>query len=197
MLPSLPGLAPTGGTLIDERSRPDFRDVFGALARSSVDVASAVTRVRLSTLDFGPSDFERVESLRVVVVELNALTLDSEARLIQADRSRAPRVAFFRQMLEEGRLEVRSAPLGGWSPNFTVFSTSGGPHAVVVGRHWFERPYPLRGPALASVHFDDAARLAAKRFEELWGRAHDVGPALWSLLSQAERHGRRLHATAG
>ena len=46
-LTSLPGLDPTAGTLMDEGRRPDFRDVFGHLARRSTYIDSAVTRVRL------------------------------------------------------------------------------------------------------------------------------------------------------
>jgi hypothetical protein len=187
MEPILPGLAPSPALLLDERGRPDFRDVFGALVRRSVDVATAVTRVRLATLDLSADDLASTQSLRVLVTELNALTLGSEARLIQADPRRAPRVALFRSLLEDGRLEVRSAPLGGWAPDFSVFSTAEGPWAVLIGQHWFERPYPHRGPALGSVHFEDAARLAARRHAQLWDRAHDVGPAVWNILSKAER----------
>lgn len=189
-MPILPGLATAPAVLVDERGRPDFRDVFGALVGHSTDVAVAVTRVRLSTIELQEADLARLESLRVLVVELNALTLDAEARLIRADPRRASRVTLFRSLLESGRLEVRSAPLGGWSPDFTVFSDADGPHAVIAGRHWFERPHPHRGPAIATVHFEDAARLAARRHCELWDAAHDVGPAVWSILSKADREGR-------
>lgn len=188
--PLLPGLATHRAILVDERGRPDFRDVFLELARRSVDVAVAVTRVRLSTLDLDEAALEQVESLRVLVVELNALTLDAEARLIQADVRRASRVRLFKNLLESGRLEVRSAPLGGWAPDFSVFSDPDGPRAVLTGKHWFERPYPHRGPALAAIHFGDAARLAARRHGALWDAAHDVGPAVWSILSKAERSRR-------
>lgn len=193
----LPGLAADPAILIDERQRPDFRDVFVALARRSVDVAVAVTRVRLSTLELEEGDLERVESLRVLVVELNALTLDAEARLIQSDPRRSRRVGLFRELLESERLEVRSAPLGGWSPDFTVFSGPERPWAVLTGRHWFERPYPHRGPALATIHFGDAARLAARRHQALWEKAHDVGPAVWSILSKAERARRARSLATG
>ena len=187
MPPSIPGLAAEPAIMLDERTRPDFRAVFGNLARSSTDIAVAVTRVRLSTLDLTPSELEAVGSMRVLLTELNALTLDAEARLIRADPNRAWRVQLFRSMLEEGRLEIRSAPLGGWSPDFTVFSDGNGPQALLTGFHWFERPYPHRGPALASLHFGDAARTGARRHLEVWEKAHDVGPAVWSILSKAER----------
>ena len=129
--------------------------------------------------------------------DLNALTLDAEARLIRSDARRAPRVALFRRLLQEGRLEIRSAPLGGWSPDFTVFANAEGPHAVMTGFHWFERPYPHRGPALGAVHFGDAARLAARRHGEIWDRAHDVGSAVWNILSKAERGARLLRVSTG
>ena len=183
----LPGLTTQRAILMDERGRPDFRDVFVGNVRQSVDVAVAVTRVRLSTLDLDGEDLEGLESMRVLVVELNALTLDAEARLLRSDPRRASRIALYREMLESGRLEVRSAPLGGWTPDFTVFSGTGGPQSVLCGKHWFQRPYPHRGPALATLHFDDSARLAARRHGEIWDAAHDVGPAIWSILSKAER----------
>jgi hypothetical protein len=197
MLPPLPGLVPSPAILLDERSRPDFRDVFGHMVGSSSDIAVAVTRVRLSTLDLDGRDLAEVRSLRVLVAELNALTLDSEARLIRADSRRAPRVKLFRSLLEEGRLEVRSAPLGGWSPDFTVFSNENGPQSVLTGFHWFERPYPHRGPALSAIHFADAARLAARRHAEIWERAHDVGSAVWNILSKAERGPRPVETSRG
>jgi hypothetical protein len=122
---------------------------------------------------------------------MNALQLDSEARGLQADPRRAPNAERLQGLLESGRLEIRSAPLAGWSPDFTVFSGPGGPTAVLVGFHSFERPYPHRGPALAAVHGEEAARLAARRHEDAWVRAHDVGPAVWSILSKARSRALR------
>jgi hypothetical protein len=185
MLPLLPGLVPEQAILLDERHRPDFRDVFGALARRSSDIATAVTRVRLSTVDLGPEELGDLRSFRVLISEVNAHTLDAEAFGLLHRPRRAPNVRLLTAMLEEGRLAVRAAPLGGWSPDFTVFSLDTGPAAVLMGFHWFERPYPHRGPALASLHGADAARLARARHDELWDVAHDVGPALWSILARA------------
>lgn len=190
----LPGLAPRPALLLDERSRPDFRDIFGALAGRATDIATAVTRVRLSTMDLTEAELRGVEHFRVLIAELNALTLGSEARLIGSDPRRAPRVEMLCSMLESGRLEIRSAPLGGWAPDFSVFSGASGPSAVLAGSHWFERPYPHRGPALASVHFDDAARLGLRRHDALWARAHDVGPAVWSILAKSRRPTSAGHA---
>lgn len=187
---SIEDLPTQPAVLLDERTRPDLRDAYGLLARDATQIAVAVTRVRLATLDLRAEELSSVESLRVLVTELNALTLDAEARLIRSDPDRTSRVALYRSLLESGRLEIRSAPLGGWSPDFSVFSGSNGPRAVLVGFHWFERPYPHRGPAFASIHFGARAAAAAQRHGELWARAHDVGPAVWNILSKAERGAR-------
>jgi len=190
MQPPLPGLASSPGFLFDERHRPDFRDVFGALARRSIEISVAVTRVRLTTVDLRQEELAPLRTLRVLLCELSALRLEAEAHALTHLRRRAPNLHLLVGLLEAGRLEVRAAPLGGWSPDFTVFSGEAGPHAVLTGFHAFERPYPHRGPALASLHGEDAARLAARRHAELWAEAHDVGPTLWTLLSRVGRLAR-------
>lgn len=197
MRPILPGLSPSDAVLFDERRRPDFRDVFGALAASSTDIATAVTRVRLSTVDLTRPELDRVEHFRVLVAEMNALHLDADARGLESDPRRAPNAELLRELLESGRLEVRSSPLAGWTPDFTVFSGPEGPERVLVGHHWFERPYPHRGPALAAVHGGEAAHLAARRHEEAWERAHDVGAAVWNILSKARSRALRTGVSNG
>lgn len=184
------GLAPAPATLLDERSRPDFRDIFGTLAARSTSLASAVTRVRLSTLDLTSVELSALTSFRVLVAELNALHLDAEARVLLTQPRRAHSVRLLAELLEGGVLEVRAAPLGGWSPDFTVFGDADGPAAVLTGFHWFDRPYAHRGPALTSLHGRDGALLAGRRHEELWKQAHDVGPAVWSLLARADARAR-------
>jgi hypothetical protein len=195
--PLLPGLVPTSGVLLDERRRPDFRDVFLALARRATAISTAVTRVRLSTLELRDEDLPGVASFCVLVSEVNALHVDAEARVLLRHPRRAATVRMLAARLESGRLEVRSAPLGGWAPDFTVFAGDEGPFAVLTGFHWFERPYPHRGPALASLHGGDAARLAARRHLELWQAAHDVGPALWTLLSRADTGAGKVAVSGG
>jgi len=186
-LPDIPGLAPSAALLFDERTQPGFREVFGVLAAGATEIATAVTRVRLSTVDLTRAELERVMHFRVLVSEMNAISLDAEARRLQLDAKRRPNAELLRELLESGRLEVRSAPLAGWSPDFTVFTAPGGTAAVLTGFHGFERPYPHRGPALSCVHVGDPARLAARRHSSLWDRAHDVGPAVWNILSKARR----------
>ena len=187
MHPPVPGLCPAPAILIDERKRPDFRDVFGALARRSTEILTAVTRVRLTTVDLSEEELATCRRFSVLLSEMSALRLEAEAHALHHQRNRGPNLRLLAGLLESGRLEVRSAPLGGWSPDFTVFGGHGGPEWVLSGFHAFERPYPHRGPALASLHGADGARLAARRFDELWSQAHDVGPTLWSLLTRADR----------
>ncbi len=191
------GLVPSESSLLDERNRPDFRDVFGALARRSTEIATAVTRVRLSTLDLTRAELGGVRSLRVLVAEVNALSLDAEARALQVQPAKAEHLLFLTELLRDGRLHLRSAPLAGWSPDFTVFADGSGPLAVLAGYHWFERPYPHRGPALGSLHMGDAARLAAVRHRELWDAAHDIGPAVWSILARARSRALAASAATG
>ena len=190
MDPLLPGLAYAPAILLDERRRPDFRDVFGALTRRASEIAVAVTRVRLSTIDLTPDELGGARQVRVLVAEMSALQLDTEARSLLRLPHRAPNVRYLMGLFEQGRLEVRSAPLGGWSPDFSVFAGPDGPFAALVGYHAFERPYPHRGPALATVHGEDGARLAQGRHTSLWNDAHDIGPALWSILARADSQTR-------
>ena len=196
-LASLPGLNPIPSALLQDGTRPDFRDVFGHLAAQSTDVDTAVTRIRLSTLDLTPGEVGGVERFRVLVAEVNALSMNAEARVLNTLPDRSANLARLTQLLEGGVLEVRSAPLAGWSPDFTVFSDADGPSAVLTGFHWFERPYPHRGPALASLHMADGARLAHRRFTGLWSKAHDIGPALWDILTRARSQTRSGIAATG
>ena len=168
----LPGLGPDPVVLLHERARPDFRDVFGALAERCTEIRTAVTGVRLSGVDLTDLDLSGLERFRVLVAELNAIQLDGEARAIHADPRKAPRADLLQRLLESGRLEVRAAPLGGWSPDFSVFA---GDRTGPRGRadadiHWFERPYPHRGPAFASRAPERPGPRtgAAERHAELW-----------------------------
>lgn len=168
--------------LFDERGRPDFRDVFGALAAQATGIWTAVRQVRLSTLDLRKEELTGVSEFRVLVSELNTQHLEAEARSLQVAPQRSANLALWLNMLDEGQLAVRAAPLAGWSPDFSVFSGADGPHTVLLGTHWFGRPYPKVGPALGALHTGDAAALAARRHAELWARAHDVDPAVRGIL---------------
>jgi hypothetical protein len=171
--------------LFDERSRPDFREVYGDLMSQATHLDVALTHIRLSTLDLRPREVESVRSIRLLLAEVNAVHLEAEAYGIMLRSERIDVLRTFADHLANGRAEIRSAPLGGWSPDFSIFRGPSGPLAVLIGFHWFERPFPHRGPAFASLHGAEAARAALLRYEEIWGRAHDISPALLGILERA------------
>lgn len=173
--------------LLDDRSRPDFRTVYGTLARRAGALDAAVARIRLSGLNLRPDELRGVQRLRVLLSDVSGLTLRAEAEAVLLDPIKAGNLRHLVGLMDEGRIQVRSAPLGGWIPDFSVFHRNGRPWTVLVGLHWFARPFPHRGPALASLHGATAAGRAASRFTELWRSAHDVSPAILGLLHEAER----------
>ena len=173
-------------TLLDDRGRPDFRDVYGRHASLAVTLDAAVRRIRLAGITLGSQELGGVQRMRVLVAELNALTLSGEAEVIGADPSRRPRLELLLRLFEEERLSVRAAPLAGWDPDFTIFGREQ-PDTVLLGPHWFERPYPHPGPAFAVVLVGDPARRAHVRFEELWSGAHDLQRPIEVLLREALR----------
>jgi hypothetical protein len=173
--------------LLDERGRPDFRDVYGWLLPRSRRLDVAVTRIRLSTLDLGRGELDAVRSIRLLLAEINAVQLDAEAHGVMLREDKRETIYALSRRLSDGVIEVRSAPLGGWSPDFSIFHDLDGPAAVLIGSHWFERPFPHRGPAFAALHGADAAMDALRRFDEAWEKAHDIGPAVLSILERAER----------
>jgi hypothetical protein len=180
--------------LFDERRRPDFRDVYGWLLPRSLRLDVALTRIRLSTLDLGGRELAGVCAIRLLLAEINAAQLDAEAHGVMLREDKRETFYALSKRLADGVIEIRSAPLGGWSPDFSIFHDENGPAVVLVGPHWFERPFPHRGPAFAALHGPESASEALRRFEETWERAHDIGPAVLSILERAER-AERLCAT--
>ncbi len=183
----LPPVSRHPPALLDERSEPDFRRVFTSLLGRASATWSALTRVRLAGLDLREREVRRDGSLRVLLAQvgIHDLRLDADAALSDADRGESIRLLV--RLVREGRLEVRSAPLAGWTPDFTVFHRAGGPWALLAGHHWFSRPYPHRGPAFASLHGSGAALRAAARFMEVWETAHDISLPILGVLEEAER----------
>ncbi len=174
--------------LLDERGGPDFPERFQHLAQRADAIDVALTRVRLTTLQLDVGALAGVGRMRVLLAEVRAPTLDAEAHEALLDPARAVTVRRLLDELGRGRLLVRAAPLGGWSPDFSVFHRAQRPDGALFGPHWLERPYPYRGPAWAvEVGASDAAR-AALRFDELWARSHDVTEALRRLLERAVTH---------
>lgn len=179
--------------LLDERSDPDFRTVFGLLAERSTAIDVAVARIRLAGIDLREEELSGVRRIRVLMAEISAFAFANEAEAVLLDPGRRTNLELLVRLLREGRIDVRSAPLAGWSPDFSIFHQGGRPTRLIVGTHWFQRPYPHRGPALASVHGTSEAGRVTRRFQDLWAGGHDLQPAVRVLLERAlERAGPGL-----
>jgi hypothetical protein len=173
--------------LIDERSRPGFRELFGRLSRRASGLDVALTHLRLSTLDLSERELAHVERIHLLLAEVSAASLDAEAHALLHRRPMAANLRRLATLMGLGRIEVRSAPLGGWAPDFSVFRNERGPFAILIGPHRFDRGSSHEGPLLASLHDADGATRVAARFAEIWARGHDIGPAISGILARAER----------
>lgn len=171
--------------LLDERSPRPFRWVFGQFLRKSTELDTAIHRIRLSGVDLSDREVQGLVRMRVLVSDVNARILEEEAFGLLMDPEREANLTRILTFLQSGRLELRSAPLAGWSPDFSVFSSAEGPFGMTLGLHWFQRPFPHRGPAWAAVFGPSEAATARRRFEELWAGAYEIGPAIRRLLERA------------
>ncbi len=171
-------------SLWDERSSKPFRQVFGRLLSENTHLDTAILRIRLSGVDLSDEELGRLVRLRVLVAEVNAQTLEEEAFALLMDPTKRESLRRVRLLLEEGRMELRSAPLAGWSPDFSVFSNENGPTALLIGLHWVQRPFPHRGPAwLASFGAPEAGH-GRERFDEIWKSAYEIGQPVLRLISR-------------
>jgi hypothetical protein len=160
-------------------------------------------------MTLGEEELGRIRRIRLLMAETNALTLSSEAESLATDPDRCGRLRLLARLLNESRLLVRISPLAGWSPDFSVFSrkrveaqagTSDEGElesaTLLVGPHWFERPYPHPGPAFVVVLGGEPALRARRRFEEVWARGHDLRLPLLSLIEEALLRGAPSGATS-
>jgi len=121
---------------------------------------------------------------------VGAAALDAEAHAVLHRPELAENLRRLILLLERGAIAVRSAPFaGGGAPDFSVFGGETGPFALLVGPHRFGVA-AFGEPMLASVHGRDGAAQALLRFEEVWGRAYDIGAPVAGILIRAERGGR-------
>jgi hypothetical protein len=171
--------------LLDERSRPDFGAVYGKLAEASARFDVAVRKVRLSGISLGRRELQGPARIRLLLAEINVLTLSAEAESMAAAGEGRRRLSLIRDLLAERVLHLRSAPLGGWDPDFSVFWQAGAGPVVLIGPHWFARPYPHRGPALGSLHRGQGAARVGRRFEALWSDAHPVEHPVRRVMEEA------------
>jgi hypothetical protein len=180
--------------LVDEGTRPDVPALFRRHLRRHARAEVALTRLRILALRLGAGDVARLPSLRLLVAHPRAAEWEVEVHRALLDPVRRPAVRGLVHALVDGRIAVRAAPLGGWSPDFSVFHGDDGPRRGLVGGHWLERPHPDRGPVLGIELGRPGARALARRFADLWAGAYDVTPALTGLLG---RTAERLRAAPG
>lgn len=165
--------------LLDETGSPPVRQVIGALMAGAHRADFALARIRLANLDLTEAELAGPRRCRVLLGHVDASTLlDTDA----ADRSA---VTGLIRWAASGRLEVRSAGIGAWTPDFSVYHTTDG-GACLLGAHYFGSPHLTVGPSFTAVSTDpDARAVLGRRFDELWGRSHDVLPAIVAVLERA------------
>lgn len=183
--------APEPPFLLDEESRPSFRKLFGGLLAHSSEMDAAILSIRLGAVDLSQGEVEEARRMRVLVAEVNARTLEGEAYALLTDPGKRANLDRIVDLLRRGVLHLRSAPLGGWSPDFSLFCRDGRPQRLLLGLHWFHRPFPQRGPAWAVGFGPREAEEARARFLDLWEQAHDISaPVLKLLEGVSQRQGR-------
>lgn len=168
----------TGVRLLDERATPPLRSVIGKLMATSETVDFAVTRIRLASLDLTPREIAGPGRCRVLLGRLDASTL------LDTDAARADAVDGLIRWARSGRLEVRSAGIGAWTPDFSVHRDRTGSRCL-LGAHYFGSAQLTVGPSFTCITDDPACvRLLAARFDGLWARSHDVLPAIVGVLER-------------
>ncbi len=171
--------------LLDEKSRPDFRGVYGRLIEEAEGVDIAIRKIRLSGISLGRSELEGPRRIRLLLSQINIVALAAEGEAMASDRAGRGRLIILLKLMASGVIRVRSSPLGGWAPDFSIFHRRGAGPVLLAGPHWFARPYPHRGPALASVHYDREAARIGRRFDGIWQDGHEVGMPLQRVLQSS------------
>lgn len=163
-----------------------IRASFGDELRNATGLDLAISRIRLDTLGSIPAHLGRLDSIRVLLGEVRAEVIDAEAHALALRPVGRERVRILARLLQEGRTWIRAAPLGGWSPDYSVFRRASNSTAL-VGSHAFGRGIETGRPVMAvRMTGDDVAALASE-FDRAWSRAHDVTGAVEVMLRRALR----------
>jgi hypothetical protein len=183
--------------LLDERGTPTPRTVIGRLLGGATHAEIAVSHVRVAAIDLRAGEAERIECCRVLLDHLDAHSLalpglPAGAGAPVAARRVAERAAALLRFIESGRVEMRSAGVGAWRPDFSIYrgvsgavspATASTPAVCLVGAHYFDQPPTT--PAFTCVIDDPAAiATALRRFEQLWEQGHDVAEAVTDAVAR-------------
>jgi hypothetical protein len=174
--------------LIDDRSRPALREQIGRLLSTCARAEIAVGNVRLPALDLTDSETRGVRQCRILLGRLEARAL---AGFDVPGAGAETRLRALLAFLCSGRVEVRSAGLGAWSPDFSLYrGLPDGSSAGLVGAHYFREPPSTNGPSFTALVTDaGAVALALARFEALWERSHDVLEPVVSAVRRRQSFG--------
>lgn len=152
--------------VLDETSAPDMRATLSALMAASRHADMAIANIRLAALDLRPGETERLRRLRLVIGRVDA------AALLQAQNRPVDQLKRLYAFASSGILEMRTIPRYQWTPDFSIFD-----HAMLIGAHYGELPYPVAGAAFTCVVDDQRAiKRVRRRFEEMWPLGYDVLP---------------------
>ena len=164
--------------LFDEHHDPPLRQTLGRLLATARTADLAINHIRLAVLDLTESEAGGLERCRVMLGHLDPTVLDPAA-------GGPANIRVLRAFARSGRLEIRTAPHHVWNPDFSVFhGLPDGGSAVLLGAHYFGRPYPLFGLAFTCLMTrPSAVRSCVRRFESLWNAGYDVLPVVIDTLA--------------
>jgi hypothetical protein len=171
--------------LLDEASRPTLRELMGRLLTTALEADLAVTHVRLSAIDLTTREAAGMGNCRFLLGRLEASALAQ----IGAGSGRS-HLTTLHQLLDSGRVEIRSAGVQVWLPDFSLYrmadDAAGTATSIcLVGAHYFGAPHSALGPSLTCVMAQARdVELAQRRFEALWEQSHDVQPAVLHAIER-------------
>ena len=164
--------------VLTESGEPSLRYVIGALLARSRSADFAIANIRLSHIDIDAAELAGVR-MRILLGRFEA----AHTR----DPLLAQRMEALAALVQTGAVQLRSAGMGSWLPDFSVYRLDSGASprtACLVGAHYFGAP-PCSGPCLTSVHTDaHSVGTAAARFNELWELGHDVSDVIAQAMRQ-------------
>jgi len=172
--------------LLDDVRSPTLRETLSVLLTQAGQADFAIAELRLAGLDLSVLGQKPDQHFRVLVRHFNS-EFAYDATNAAPGSAIHSRIARLRELASSGRVEVRAARLDVWTPDFSILRrVDANTDVLLLGAHYFDRPFPLTGAALTSATTNvPAIRRAARRFEELWQRADDIVPVIVEILDHA------------
>jgi hypothetical protein len=176
--------------LLDEAAMPPVRSVLTRLLASAGEADFAVSRVRLAAIDLSAAEAAAIGRCRFLLGRLEAEVLSDFSAGAGADHLTA-----LHALLRSGRIEIRSAGMHAWLPDFSIFRGVRGctaPGALgIIGAHYFRQPPVTDGPSITCILAErQGVDILSRRFESLWNAAHDVQAAVLDTVERNLRAGR-------